>query len=234
MMNPNFCPTFPPNLYQLNHPYFTYGYVPAHTRDDPSVNHPYFSYAHPSVNSNLPVPANSDTSADVNMDSLIDVLTNQPNTPSPTADTLLQYLDDDLNDDGALRTLKHPGHGTLHGTLLYQRFTFLHKRSLKSGNIVYRCSLYKKKSGCCPATITVDATKTTVLKTSRIHNHLPRSPTSVDRQLSTNALLLDVTEEASFPALAHRHGITPTRKLRVQRIRHLSRMRSTSSSDLGI
>jgi hypothetical protein len=122
-----------------------------------------------------------------------------------------------------IQTLEPCDNHQQHQRIIYRQNVFYQKRVSKNGNIYYRCSKRKKKDGSCPVAITVDASKTTVVRKSKAaHNHPPESASSLEMLVATNRLLLD-DSNCTFRELAEKHDVSPSRNLRRRRLRQLKR-----------
>ena len=187
------------------------------------TEHSYLPVAAPPLSHHFPeyqqrsrvITTQKPTSPDAISTALEDALTSFSNPSASSTAEDIQILRPDVN-------------GAKYERIIYDQNVFIQKTALKNGNIRFRCNRYKKTSGNCPATITVNSSKTNILKQSqKPHNHPSNSRKSVDDLIATNRLVLD-DSDSTFKELVNKHSVTASRKLRVQRLRRVTKVRSDS------
>ena len=75
--------------------------------------------------------------------------------------------------------------------------------------------------------MTVNSTKMSIIRQSKkAHNHPPSSAKTIEKLLINNRLILDSTE-STYDELVTKYNVNPSRKMKVQRLRRVTKVRST-------
>ena len=105
--------------------------------------------------------------------------------------------------------------------IIHVSYLFQQQTLLADGRLNYRCSLYHKRSGSCPALLTTDENRTLILSRTGEHNHPDRSPDTLNKKRTSHVLKQTYSKDPSRPVkvVAEELGVTLTKSLKMKTIR---------------
>ena len=162
--------------------------------------------------------------------------TQSPSTLPPDLNlSLFQFDPYDLFDELSQITAEQPSTATANSScptnllevvtssrgkpmIIHQGNLFQQRSELTDGRLNYRCSLYHKRSGSCPALLTTDTERTLILTCKGEHNHSDRSPDTLNKKRTTHVLKETYSKNPSRPVrvVAEELGVTLTNSLKMK------------------